>query len=148
LRSQASERDVKEAASSGKKWATNDASACSGILGAYIESTAFTTTTILLDPSNFWLPNSYSEAMTRPDMWSGPIEKELKVMRDRDVWEEIDPPPDVRTIGMCWTFVNKYDSNSNLSGCKAHLVAKSFTQIPGVDFFKHMHWLFTTSHSE
>jgi hypothetical protein len=58
LRSQASERDVEEAASSGKEWATNDASACSGILSAYIESTAFTTTANLPDPSNFWLPNS------------------------------------------------------------------------------------------
>ena len=69
-------------------------------------------------------------------MWLGPIEKELKVMRDRDVWEEIDPPPDVCTIGTCWTFANKYNSNGNLSGHKAHLVAKGFTQIPGVEFFE------------
>ena len=50
--------------------------------------------------------------------------------------KEIDPPPDVCTIGTCWTFANKYNSDGNLSGCKARLVAKGFTQIPGVDFFE------------
>ena len=87
LRSQASERDIEKAASSGKEWATNNVPTSAGTLSAYIESTAFATTTNLPDPSNYWLPNSYSEAMTRPDMWLGLIEKELKVMRDRDVWE-------------------------------------------------------------
>ena len=134
LRSQASERDVEEAANSGKEWANNSA-----ILSAYIESTALettTNTTSLPDPENFWLPNSYAEAMTRPDIWTGPIEKELKVMKDRNVWDEIDPPSDVRTIGTRWTFANKYDSDGNLTGRKARLVAKGFTQIPGVDFFE------------
>jgi hypothetical protein len=137
LRSQASERDVEEAASLGKEWATNDAT--TGILSAYIESTALettTNTTSFPDPENFWLPNSYAEAMTCPDIWAEPIEKELRVIKDRNVWEEIDPPPDVRTIGTRWTFANKYDSNGRLTGRKARLVAKGFTQIPGVDFFE------------
>lgn len=95
-----------------------------------------TTTTTLPDPDNFWLPNSYSEVMTRPDIWLGPIYKELRVMKDRNVWDEIDPPPDVHTIGTHWTFANKYDSDGKLTGRKARLVAKGFTQIPGVDFFE------------
>ena len=138
LRSQASERDVEEAARSGKEWATDTPPA--GILSAYVTSSALETTMVtvnlLPDPDNVWLPNSYSEAMTRLDIWSGPIEKELKVTKDRKVWEEVDPPPDVHTIGRCWTFTNKYDSNGNLTGRKARLVTKGFTQIPGVDFFE------------
>jgi hypothetical protein len=137
LQSQASEREVGEAADEGKEWATDDVP--SGIQSAYIESTALATTIAansLPDPENFWLPNSYSEAMTRSDIWSGPIDKELGVMKDRGVWEEIDPPPDVRVIGTRWTFANKFDSNGNLTGRKARLVAKGFTQIPGVDFFE------------
>ena len=74
--------------------------------------------------------------MTRPDIWSGPIQKELAVMRDRKVWEEIDLPQDVRTIGTRWTFANKYDSSGNLTSRKACLIAKGFTQITGVDFFE------------
>ena len=138
LRSQASERDVEEAARSGKEWVTDTPPA--SILSAYVTSSALEMTMVtvnsLPDPDNVWLPNSYLEAMTRPDIWSGPIEKELKVTKDRKVWEEVDPPPDVRTIGTHWTFANKYDSNGNLTGRKAHLVAKGFTQIPGVDFFE------------
>lgn len=57
-------------------------------------------------------------------------------MKDRGVWEEIDPPSDVRTIRTRWTFANKYDSDGSLVSRKARLVAKGFTQIPGVDFFE------------
>ena len=108
-----------------------------GILSTHVESTVLaTTTTLLPDPENFWLPNSYSEAMMHLDIWSGLIEKELKVMRDRNVWEEVDPPSDFCTIGTHWTFASKYDSNEELAGHKACLVAKGFMQIPGMDFFK------------
>jgi hypothetical protein len=84
LRSQASERDINDAAGLERDWAT--ANTLSGILSTYVNSTAFETiTTQLPEPENFWLPNSYSEAMSWPDIWSGPIEKELKVMKDRNV---------------------------------------------------------------
>lgn len=109
------------------------------LISTCIDSVALETTATSLpvsDSKNFWLPSLYSKAMTCLDIWSGPIAKELKVMKDRNVWEEIDPPPDVRTIGTRLTFANKYDSNGNLTGHKARLIAKGFTQIPGVDFFK------------
>ena len=135
LRSQASEQNIEDAASLGKEWAMNDKP--TGILSAYVDSMVFeTTTTSLPDPENFWLPNSYSEAMTRPDIWSDLIEKELRVMKDRNVWEETNPPSDVHTIGTCWMFANKYDADGDLTGRKACLVAKGFTQIPGVNFFE------------
>ena len=113
-------------------WTDNPA----GVQSTYVQSMATTATLSLPDPKNFSLPNLYVEAMVRPDIWSGPIEKELKVMRDREVWEEIDPPPDVHTIGTRWTFANKYDSDGNLTSRKVRLIAKGFTQIPGVDFFE------------
>ena len=126
LRSQESEKEVGEAANAGMGWATDGPP--TRIQSAYIESTALATavTSPLPDPENFWLPNSYSEAMTRPDIWSGPIEKELKVMKERNVWEEVDPPSDVRTIGTRWTFTNKFDSNINLTDRKARLGREGF----------------------
>jgi hypothetical protein len=63
LRSQASERDINDAAGLERDWAT--ANTLSGILSTYVNSTAFETiTTQLPEPENFWLPNSYSEAMS------------------------------------------------------------------------------------
>jgi len=53
---------------------------------------------ILPEPDNHWLLNLYDEAMTWPDLWGEPIEKEMKNMRDRNVWKIIENlPPDI-----CW----------------------------------------------
>ena len=90
----------------------------------------------LPDPHNYWLPNSYNDVIMHPNIWEGPIQKELAVMKKHRVWMAVDPPKGARLVKTCWTFMNKYDADRNLSGCKARLVAKGFTQIPGVDFFK------------
>jgi hypothetical protein len=69
LRSQAYKRNVEDTANSGKEWATNDTPI--GVLSAYIDSIALETTLTLVplpDPENFWLPNSYSKAMSRLDI--------------------------------------------------------------------------------
>ena len=93
--------------------------------------------TTLQELDNHWLLNSYDKAMTQPDLWGEPIEKKMKNMRDRNVWKVIEnPPPDIYTIKTCWTFTNKFDRDGKLTMRKAHLVAKEFIQIPGVDFFE------------
>jgi hypothetical protein len=131
LRSQESNKDVEAAAREGRDWATNNT--VPEVFNAFVKSSIPAT---LPEPDNFWLPDSYTEAMSRPDIWQGPIDKELNVMKDRSVWEIVDPPTNVRTIGTRWTFANKYDSDGKLISRKARLVAKGFTQIPGVDFFE------------
>ena len=57
-------------------------------------------------------------------------------MRKHRVWAVVDHPEAARLIKTCWTFTNKYNSDGNLSARKAQLVAKGFTQIPGIDFFE------------
>lgn len=90
----------------------------------------------LPEPTNHWLPNLYTEAMTCPDLWQGPIKKELAVMHKREVWKVIDAPLDVCLIKTCWTSAEKYDGDGKLNAWKAQLIAKGFTQIPGVDFYE------------
>ena len=96
---------------------------------------AYATSVPIPEPTNHWLPNSYAEAMTRPNIWQGPIDKELDVMKEREVWKVVNPPPGVRLVRTRWTFANKYNGDGALTTCKARLVAKGFTQIPGVDFY-------------
>ena len=92
--------------------------------------------TPLLELDNHWLPDSYAEAMTWPDLWQGPIEKELEVMHEQEVWKVIDPPPDACLVKTWWTFANKYDGEGRLNSQKMRLITKGFTQIPGVDFYE------------
>ena len=57
------------------------------------------------------------------------METEWDVLKDRGVFELVDAPPDAHIIDSMWVFVNKYDADSNIIRCKAHLVAKGYTQI-------------------
>ncbi|KAF5387622.1 hypothetical protein D9615_000717 [Tricholomella constricta] len=93
------------------------------------------TGTALSAITDSWLPKSYSEAMTRPHLWKGPMDEEMARMHEWKVWTLVERPEGARTMKNRWTFALKYDENGVITGRKARLVAKGFSQIPGVDFF-------------
>jgi len=72
--------------------------------------------------------------MTQPDLWRPPMEMEWEVLKERGVFELVDAPPDVHVIDSMWVYANKYDANGNIIRCKALLVTKGYTQIPGLDY--------------
>jgi hypothetical protein len=74
--------------------------------------------------------------MTRLDLWKEPMDKEIANMDMHQVWTLVDPPPNIKPMQNHWTFANRYDISGKLVGRKVRLVAKCFTQIPGVDYFK------------
>ena len=39
------------------------------------------------------LPRNYKEAMLRPEVWKPAMDEEMETMRNRGVWEVINPPP-------------------------------------------------------
>jgi Reverse transcriptase (RNA-dependent DNA polymerase) len=94
------------------------------------------TTALLIDPENNWIPNSYTEAMTHPDLWKEPMDKEIANMDMHQVWTLVDHLSDIKPMQNHWTFTNKYDINGKLVGRKVRLVTKGFMQIPGVDYFE------------
>lgn len=91
---------------------------------------------ILVNPDDNWVPTSYDEAMTRPDLWQKPMDDEIDRMYEHKVWDLVDKPPGAKLMKNRWVFANKYDANGVLSGRKARLVAKGFTQIPGEHYFE------------
>ena len=118
-----SEQAIQNAHSTREAWANDQIHAIDNH-----EAKAFhTNAEALPHPHNYWLPNSYNDAMMRPNIWEGPIQKELAVMKKHGVWTMVDPPEGARLVKTRWTFVNKYNMDGNLSACKARLVAKGFT---------------------
>ena len=78
-----------------------------------------------------YIPQNYKEAMARPDLWMPAMEAEWAILMERKVFHLIDPPPGAHVINSMWGYANKYDTDGNVIRHKAHLVAKSFSQIPG-----------------
>lgn len=87
------------------------------------------------DTDETWVPQLYSEAMRRPDLWRGPMNQEMEHMRERKVWRLVERPASARTMKNQWVFTLKYDGDGKVIGWKARLVAKGFSQIPSIDYF-------------
>jgi transposase InsO family protein len=76
-------------------------------------------------------PASYSEAMRSADadQWSEACQYEIDALAKNGTWELVDLPPGRKAVKSKWVFKLKADGRY-----RARLVAKGFTQIPGVDF--------------
>ncbi|RDB17165.1 Retrovirus-related Pol polyprotein from transposon TNT 1-94 [Hypsizygus marmoreus] len=134
LSSIGSEANIEAARRAGEAWANDKATpAAINHIQAYLTSLD-NAAALIVDPDNNWVPNSYTEAMTRPDLWKIPMDREIENLRVHGVWKLVDRPPNVKPMQNRWTFANKYDADGKLVGRKARLVAKGFTQIPGVDY--------------
>ena len=81
-------------------------------------------------------PKSLKEAMCSPEWpeWEKAIQTELETLRKMGTWELCDPPEGCKPIMNKWVFVKKYDKDGNLQKFKARLVARGFTQVPGMDY--------------
>ena len=55
-------------------------------------------------------------------------------MYSNSVWELVDPPEHVRSIGCKWIFKKKKGVDGKVETFKARLVAKGYTQKEGVDY--------------
>ncbi|KAJ3552615.1 hypothetical protein NP233_g12840 [Leucocoprinus birnbaumii] len=62
-----------------------------------------------------WIPRTYKEAMTRPDLWWEPMSREIEMLKERGVFEV-------------------WKEDGDLKDRKARTVAKGFTQVLGEDY--------------
>ncbi|GJZ51419.1 retrotransposon protein, putative, ty1-copia subclass [Tanacetum coccineum] len=81
-------------------------------------------------------PANYKAALLDPesDKWLNAMNVDMQSMKDNEVWELVNLPPDGKTFGHKWLFKKKTDMDGAVQTYKARLVAKGFTQTPGIDY--------------
>ncbi|GJY39534.1 retrotransposon protein, putative, ty1-copia subclass [Tanacetum coccineum] len=81
-------------------------------------------------------PANYKAALLDPesDKWLNAMNVEMQSIKDNEVWELVDLPPDVKTVGHKWLLKKKTDMDGAVHTYKARLVEKGFTQTPGIDY--------------
>jgi hypothetical protein len=83
-------------------------------------------------------PKTFREAMQRPDvdLWYQAAVKEMEAHIKNGTWELVKLPPSCKAIGSQWVFKVKHNADGSVERYKARVVAKGFSQRPGVNFDK------------
>ncbi|XP_020553711.1 uncharacterized protein LOC110012919 [Sesamum indicum] len=81
-------------------------------------------------------PRTYEEAISDIDLdkWLVAMKSEMDSMGSNQVWTLMDPPKGVKPVGCKWVSKHKLGANREVTTFKVRLVAKGYTQRPGVDF--------------
>jgi Reverse transcriptase (RNA-dependent DNA polymerase)/gag-polypeptide of LTR copia-type/GAG-pre-integrase domain/Integrase core domain len=81
-------------------------------------------------------PNTYNQAMKSPDaeLWRKAAEEEINSLNANGTWDIVPLPPDRKAIGSKWVFKVKRNADGSVERYKARVVAKGFSQRPGVDY--------------
>ncbi|GFW89597.1 retrovirus-related Pol polyprotein from transposon TNT 1-94 [Trichonephila clavipes] len=82
------------------------------------------------------IPRHFKDAKNSPqsDKWQDAMKEEIKVMKERDVWELIPAPQDSKVIGCRWVYTLKTDSKGKICRYKARLVAQGHNQQKGESY--------------
>lgn len=68
------------------------------------------------------------------DNWVAAMKEELQAFKENDAWVVVNKVPQGKTLVQCkWVYKKKLDSDNSVR-YRARLVAKGFTQIPGIDY--------------
>ncbi|GKG22088.1 retrotransposon protein, putative, ty1-copia subclass, partial [Tanacetum coccineum] len=68
------------------------------------------------------------------DKWPNAMNVEMQSMKDNEVWDLVDLPPNGKTVGSKWLFKKKTDMDGAIHTYKARLVTKGYTQTPRIDY--------------
>ena len=81
-------------------------------------------------------PTSVADALSREDgtQWRKAMDEEMDSLRKNGTWILESLPPNRKTISAKWIFKSKLNADGSLNRYKARLVARGFSQVPGLDF--------------
>jgi len=86
-----------------------------------------------LDVPPTTIPTSVAEALKSP-YWRKSMSEEMDSQLKERTWYLTDAAEAANVVGCRWIFTIKRRPDGSLERYKAHLVAKGFTQRPGIDF--------------
>jgi len=66
--------------------------------------------------------------------WEKAIQAKLAQLRVKGTWKLVEKPKNAIPISNKWVLTKKQDKEGNIVKYKAHLVARGFTQCPGLDY--------------
>eukprot|EP00253_Pinus_taeda_P019928 PITA_19928 len=94
----------------------------------YVTSVAFT--------ANDDEPLCYQEEIegSKSDRWKAAMKVEMVALGKNGTWDLVELPKDRKTVGCKWVFKLKRGVNDTEDRYKTRLVAKGFSQKPGIDF--------------
>ncbi|GKV50103.1 hypothetical protein SLEP1_g56818 [Rubroshorea leprosula] len=78
-------------------------------------------------------PKSFSEAIQDPK-WRQAMKAKIDALEKNNTWTLEMLPLDKRPTGCKWVYKIKYNADGTIERYKAHLVAKGFTQVEGIDY--------------
>ncbi|KAL2230371.1 UNVERIFIED_CONTAM: Retrovirus-related Pol polyprotein from transposon RE1 [Sesamum indicum] len=80
-------------------------------------------------------PRSFTEAVQYPE-WRAAMDAEIQALEGNHTWRLTSLPAGKRAIGSKWVFKVKLRTDGSVERYKAHLVAKGFNQVEGIDYTK------------
>nr|GEU83517.1 retrotransposon protein, putative, Ty1-copia subclass [Tanacetum cinerariifolium] len=81
-------------------------------------------------------PANYKAALLDPesDKWLNAMNAEIQYMKDNEVWDLVDLPPNGKTAGSKWLFKKKTNMDRAIHTYKAHVVEKGYNQTSWIDY--------------
>ncbi|RVW89807.1 Retrovirus-related Pol polyprotein from transposon RE1 [Vitis vinifera] len=78
-------------------------------------------------------PKTYRTALKIPH-WLKAMQEEIKALIQNRTWDLVPRPPTANIVGSKWVFKTNLKEDGTIDRYKARLVARGFSQIPGLDF--------------
>ena len=80
-------------------------------------------------------PENYKEAINH-DVWKKAKEEEIRMIGKNNTWELMVIPREIEVVSLKWIYKIKLNQEGDIQKHKARLVARVFTQKPGIDFYE------------
>ena len=76
-------------------------------------------------------PGNFEEAI-KHDVWKTAMQEEIHVIEKNKTWELVKKPQDKEVIGVKWIYKTKLNPDGSIQRHKASIVAKGYSQQPGI----------------